>query len=331
MMQTIKVFFTDFWPGFEKNNFFLKFLESNYNVVIDSNPDYLFCSVYGHNHLNYSNCIKILYTAENTVPDFNLFDYALGFHFLQFEDRYLRFPLHVYHSFYLDKIILDGKSNLENIECSSLLNRKFCNFIYSNSTNSDPIRDKFFLELSKYKKVDSGGGHLNNMGERVADKLKFIQNYKFTIAFENSSVNGYTTEKIIEPMMVNSIPIYFGNTLIHQDYNINSIIEVKNADDFERAIAEIILLDQNDEAYIEKLRQPWILPENRIELWESNLLSFFQNIFNQPLTKAKRRAEYGYNRYQTTELKNQNDLYLQHKKNVEKKAKIKSLIFGKNK
>ena len=38
----IKIFFTDFWPGFEKNNLFFEFLKKYFDVVISAQPDYLF-------------------------------------------------------------------------------------------------------------------------------------------------------------------------------------------------------------------------------------------------------------------------------------------------
>ena len=38
-----------------------------------------------------------------------------------------------------------------------------------------------------------------------------------TIAFENSSFPGYTTEKIFEPMLEGSIPIYWGNPRVDED------------------------------------------------------------------------------------------------------------------
>jgi alpha(1,3/1,4) fucosyltransferase len=118
-----KINFCDFWPGFEEDNYFLTFLNNHFNVVVDHNPDYLFYSVYGYNHLKYTDCIKILYTEENFVPDFNLCDYALGFHYLEFGDRYMRFTLY---------LVYPGFSELQNkmiMGEGALLNRKFYNFI----------------------------------------------------------------------------------------------------------------------------------------------------------------------------------------------------------
>jgi len=326
--MTLKINFCDFWPGFESNNLFLKFLEKHYTVSIATKPDYLFYSVYGNKHLKYDNCIKILYTGENLVPDFNLCDYAIGFHYLNFGDRYLRFPLYVYYQKYYREILKDKNDHKNDsfFSFDKLVNRKFCNFVYSNNVNSDPARDVFFHQLCKYRKVDSGGKHLNNIGAPVSDKLQFIKDYKFTIAFENSSVPGYTTEKLLEPILVKSLPIYYGNPLVHLDFNIDSFINVKGINDFERAIEEIILLDQNDDLYIEKLNQEKFKAENNLELWEERLLIFTDGIFNQPSARARRRSEFGFTRFHVQELMKQTELLEKAKRKLHFKARIKEII-----
>src|SRR5207249_8371440 len=54
-------------------------------------------------------------------------------------------------------------------------------------------------------------------GDMWQRKRAFISQYKFTIAFENSSYPGYHTEKILDPMMVDSLPIYWGNPCIRSE------------------------------------------------------------------------------------------------------------------
>ena len=56
--------------------------------------------------------------------------------------------------------------------------------------------------------------------------MDFIKDYKFVISFENSSYPGYTTQKLIEPMLVNSSPIYWGNKSVGKDFNTKSFINV---------------------------------------------------------------------------------------------------------
>ena len=78
-------------------------------------------------------------------------------------------------------------------------------------------RDELFEYLSQYKLVDSGGRHKNNIGGSIDDKFLFQQQYKFSIAYENSSTPGYTTEKIIQALAAGtSEPIYWGNPEIYQ-------------------------------------------------------------------------------------------------------------------
>ena len=69
------------------------------------------------------------------------------------------------------------------------------------------------------------GRVLNTLGHRVADKQAFLRDYKFTIAFENESHPGYTTEKIVEPMLADSIPIYWGDPLVGTDFEVESWLE----------------------------------------------------------------------------------------------------------
>jgi len=287
-VKTIKVKFTDFWKE-DNSDFISKTLSKKYNLVIDDNPDYVIYSDYGYEYLKYRNAVRIFYTGENLTPDFNLCDYAIGFHYIDFEDRYIRLPLCVIRDTYWN--LLDKKFDKE-----VALNRKFCNFVFSNAGNAHPIRNKFFHELSKYKRVDAGGRALNNIGGSVEDKMKFIADYKFTIAIENSSVNGYVTEKIVEPMSVNSIPIYWGSETVERDFNLKSFVRLENDSDeaIKKAIDEIIHLDSNDDAYIEKLSEPWLSEEQYVK-FDQELLKLFTYIIEQPLETARRRAINGFN------------------------------------
>ncbi len=320
MRKIVKIKFVDFWKNFNpEENYFFHFLSKHFDVVLSDNPDYCFFSVYGYDHLKYKNCVKILFTGENMVPDFNFCDYALGFHFIDFDDRYMRFPLY---------LIYDGFEELKNTKNidKSLSDRKFCNFVYSNNVNADPFRNYFFEELSKYKKVDSGGRYKNNIGGPVDDKIEFIKDYKFTFAIENSSSPGYTTEKIMEPMRVNSIPIYYGNTKVDCDFNPKSFIWVKEKSQIKEIIDEIIRLDQDDDAYLEKLKVPWLNSEQKLKQWDKNLLNFFDHIFSKDIEEVKRIPQYGFTDHYSSTLV---QMDLARKKQMDKnkiKVKIKKLL-----
>lgn len=287
-MKTLRIYFADFWKGFNPENNFITTKVNEGNYIIDENPDFLFYSSQGNKHKNFKNCIKIYFTGENDVPDFNSCDYAISFHPIDFGDRHLRFPLYLLYGDYYERI-KETKQILPD-----LAKRKFCNFVYSNSKLADPFRELFFRELSKYKKIDSGGRLLNNIGGPVADKMSFIQEYKFTIAFENSSVNGYTTEKIIEPMRVNSMPVYWGNPQVDLDFNKESFVWVKEKSKIKEIIDYIVFLDENEEEYLSKLSLPWLTTEQTQKNWDNDFSSFIRNILSQSPQEAKRTSDYGY-------------------------------------
>ena len=250
MKKKIKIGFSDFWPGFDPtNNYFTKLLSQKYDLEISDKPDYLFHSVYSFNYLNYD-CIRILYTAENIRPNFFESDYAFSFDYPEKTERHLRFP---YYGWRVDPELV-VKRNVD-IDAIVAEKTKFCNMVVSNASARERIA--FFHKLSRYKKVDSGGRYLNNVGGPVADKIAFIRQYKFTLAFENTSYPGYTTEKITEPMVVNSLPIYWGNPLVGKDFNTKSIINIHDYSSFDTAIEEIIRIDQDEELYRSYLGQPY--------------------------------------------------------------------------
>lgn len=91
-MKKLKINFTDFYEVFDKqNNYIYNILSEKYVLIIDEeSPTYLFYSCFGQQFLNY-NCVRIFYTGENVIPDFNLCYYASGFGYLNFDDRYKSF------------------------------------------------------------------------------------------------------------------------------------------------------------------------------------------------------------------------------------------------
>ena len=269
MRKEIRCNFTDFWEGFDCK-YDLDFLLSEYEIIIDKeNPDYLFYSCFGNEHLLYDSCIKIFFSGENIIPDLNYCDYAVSLSEIQCGDRTLTNRLFGWHDNYNP-----------DLDAEKLLNRKFCNFVYSNNRYADPFREKLFHALSEYKRVDAGGALLNNIGGRVKDKHLFLKEYKFTLAIENSSQPGYATEKIFDPFRAQSLPIYWGSPSISSNFRLNSLVNLMDYSTVEEMVDEIIRLDNDAAAYLEKVTTPFWPYGDR-------------NISDQPLSKACRRTKYG--------------------------------------
>ena len=282
MKQTIKIKFVDFFDTFDPtDNEFLYILQKRYNVVQTDTPDYIIYSAFGSRHLHYD-CIRIFYTGECITPDFNECDYAIGFDRLQFADRYVRIPL--YNLFQYQKMYQGIKSR--PMLTREDLKRKsgFCNFVYSNCFAQD-MRTLIFEELNKYKQVDSGGRYLNNIGGFVADKHVFQKKYKFSIAFENTSYDGYVTEKIMEAFAAETIPIYYGDPQIAKDFNPKSFVNVHDYNSLDDVVKRVEAIDQDDSIYLSIINEPVINKDLKL----TSLCDFLFYITEQPLDKARRR------------------------------------------
>ena len=267
--------FTDFWFPLTLENirsFFLyQLLEKHYDIEIDDKtPDAVIYSCFGFEHLKYT-CIRIYYTGENKRPNFNRCDYAFSFDY-PITKRNFRLPVYRVYSIY-PEVFKPRKPDEVIAE-----NRKFCSFVNSNAKAKERIN--LFDQLSKYKQVDSGGKVRNNVGGRVADKVEFISNYKFNIAFENSSHPGYATEKLMEALITNTIPIYWGDPMIGNDFNTNAFINVHDFESMDAVIEHVKKVDQDENLYREYLSAPFLVNNEETEYCkDENIIQRFDDIF----------------------------------------------------
>jgi alpha(1,3/1,4) fucosyltransferase len=285
--QSLKIFFTDFWEDFDmNNNIFINSLMYDFNVEVTSdNPDILFYSWLGDN-FKYFDCIRIYYTPEVLKPKYRDCDFSLSFEYWE-DKRNLRLPNYLLYNY---KIKQFDKTKID--PCKELGKKPgFCCMVISNPNSRKRIN--FFEKLSKYKKVDSGGRVLNNIGGAIEDKHGFVSKYKFNIAFENCSSPGYTTEKIVQSMIANTIPIYWGDPRIHFEFNRNSFFNYNDYGSEDNLIEDIILHDKNPEKYVEKFKQSWFINDFPNQYFDLQRLRYFlYNIIKQkncyiPIAKNK--------------------------------------------
>jgi hypothetical protein len=179
----------------------------------------------------------------------------------------------------------------------------FCSFVIGKMHPSEKEkRVRFFHRLSRYKKVHSAGLALNNMGFHVplvgGAKTEFLKAYKFNIAFENASVPGYTTEKLVEPMAARCLPIYWGNPRIGEEFNTAGFLNYADFKDEEALVNEIIALDQDNGRYLERLKQPNFRNNEPNEVYsERRLLDFFERVFTERIRPVSARRRYFFGRW----------------------------------
>jgi alpha(1,3/1,4) fucosyltransferase len=277
--QTIRVAFGNFWPGFDpQDNYFTRVLKKNYEVVLSNDPElYFFTHPYNgkRDYLRYK-CHRVFLGWENARTDWTCCDYALDSDLVANNPRHKRWP--IWAAWNIRKLVEPKNTKV------FLQKKKFACMVVSNP--HAPERLEFFRKLSKYKPVDSGGRYLNNIGGPVTNKMEFIRDYKFVLSFENSSYPGYTTEKLIEPMLVNSIPVYWGNTMVGKDFNTKSFVHVNQYASFDEAIERIIELDKDDIKHQQLIKEPWFwngqIPE---EMSAESLQQFFDFVIKDMETK----------------------------------------------
>lgn len=296
--EKIKIHFVDFWPNFIKNdNYFYHLLQSEFNVVLtDNNPDLLFFSVdYSNNkeHLNYqnTNTKKIFYTGENIEPNYEYCDGSISFISNDIEKNY-RLPLWALHINWFDvkkntnrdqSYLIDKKDLLIN-KTKTRINKNFCSFLASNPSGK---RLEFIPKLLEKRTVDCGGKLFNNINKEIKGrgdqkwKIKFLSKYRFNIAFENEIGEGYVTEKIIQPMSVRSIPIYWGSNSVSEDFNKNSFINLNQFQNDDEAIDFILKCETDRDLYESIFFEPWFRDNEIPKFVEpKNVLNFIKTILN---------------------------------------------------
>jgi alpha(1,3/1,4) fucosyltransferase len=291
-MTPIRLDFCDFFPGFPKTyNFFYNLLKERFDVQICDQPDFLIYSYFGHQHRLHSGT-KIFFTGESVLPNWQECDYALTCHYLD-DPRHLRLPFYVTYGD--AQSIVKGQEDPAQILAQKT---KFCSFVVGNHhPRKNKNRAEFFHRLSKYKRVDSGGRFLNNIGGPVpgwsGGKVRFLRDYKFNIAFENAAIPGYTTEKLFEAMQARTLGIYWGDPLVSREFNPRSFLNYADFPSEEALIERIIELDRDDAKYLEYVREPYFHADRPNESFDrERLLNFFEKVFTQPIERVSRRRKW---------------------------------------
>ena len=261
-------------------------LENNFNLKFEEqNPDYLIYNVFDNEdkNPNYHNAIRIAIYTENVMPDINYADYIISHYHINYLDRCFK-----YNVFLWENSRNIDKKRKEVIK--SPIRKKFCAAIISNCQSK--FRLDFINKLSKYKKVDMGGKCLNNIDRKIKDKIKFLTEYKFSIAMENSYGDGYISEKIIHSFLAGTLPIYYGDYIIDEYINPKTFILIKGEKDIDSKIEYIKKIDNDNELYLSILKQKPIVDDNyRNRIDNTEIKLFLKNIFNQEKENSFRRDD----------------------------------------
>ena len=178
---------------------------------------------------------------------------------------------------------------------------RFCNFVYSNDhIGSTEVRERFARKLMAHGQVDCPGLVLNNMPRLTREakghagtlaKLDFLKSYRFTIAFENESADYYATEKILHPLLVGSIPIYWGCPQIAEYYNADCFINCHDYRSFDDVIHRVMEVEADADLQEAYRRAPILLDASRVHRLHEGLRARHRVLVDEALERRKRGGE----------------------------------------
>ena len=303
----IKVLFTDMWDDFNPQyNFFTLLLQETVKNISPKpliegcsqteKPDLLIFGPFGETWKKYS-CPKVFFTGENVKPiEDDLVKLNLTFENTNGpDDKKLRLPLWFmeidWFGANLDKIVNPKPLPLDVVckadETMIKAKDKFCAFVVTNPMNQ--VRNDAFAWLSMYKNVDSAGRLFNNCGDVIFAgrgggggellKHEFLKKYKFCLAYENQSANGYTTEKILHAKAAGCVPIYWGDPEIGRDFDVRGFLNAQTCKSPEELIDLVKSVDCDDEKYEQMTKLP-ALDEYRRDLIRRRLSEIGRRIMS---------------------------------------------------
>jgi hypothetical protein len=131
-------------------------------------------------------------------------------------------------------------SNMPWIKTYSVFEKsKLCSYItsFKQFTSGHNKRIELFEKLKNNPKFkDHIFGRNYNF---IPDKLDGLKDYMFSIVIENSIYPKYYTEKITDCFATGTVPIYYGDRSIGEDFDLNGIIFIEDLESFDLLTREL--------------------------------------------------------------------------------------------
>ena len=285
---SISLGFCDLHAGGRR--FFTDLLKPHFDIVWDDPAEFVIYGHIGHQH-RLQNGVKIYWSQELYGPHWKECDYAIVPHKVD-DPRAYYLPIYAFDQ-QLEPMIRTNVPDPEKIRATK---PHFCSLLCAYADRTTQKRQDFFYILNRRRKVDSAGPALNNTGFRIPKenryqrKIDWIRSYRFNIAFENRLRPGWTTEKLVDPLHANTIPIHWGDPRVKEDFNPDSFI---CADDFSslEALADYVLhVDDTPELYARYVQAPPFVDNRPSSVYDlSRLVDFFHQIFSSPIRPVAQR------------------------------------------
>lgn len=276
-----------------KNNFILRQTKNSSGIWDDylftfeniDNPDYwIIINNYGLSEIQ-CNCKKsnLIYILQEPS---DISTYNNDNHTVEFLDQFGKIITtqdaiigsNVIHSQIAAPWFID-KSFDELIDLIPPFKNKPISIITSNKTYTKGHRKRIELSMRIKKHfgdaVDLYGRGFNYFN----NKWDVLYPYKFHITIENSLERNYFTEKLIDPILSYTLPLYYGCSNIEDYFRLPDFLKIKNLDDYDSIKQKITFLLDNEYLYDTHLD---FLYKSRIDiLYEYQLFPMLVSLFNR--------------------------------------------------
>jgi Alpha-(1,3)-fucosyltransferase FucT N-terminal domain/Glycosyltransferase family 10 (fucosyltransferase) C-term len=269
--MTLRVAFTNFWPGaFDGGNSdpFLSNLVRESCGEIErtddvATADIVISSVFGQLPSDPAKTIQII--GENQRPNFSRCRYALSFDYDTYFGRNHRLPLWWsrldWPEFAKYNTPAAGLEPL--IPIDSLLQRRppidpkakqFCVLI---AGNPESLRINLFLSLQTISPVMGYGKLFNNpLGQT---KFDVLPQFRYCLCPENGIYPGYHTEKPVDAWFGGCVPLYSGDRMLVRDFNPRALVNYQDQLSMAEFIDTVSRLEADAHAFNAVYTEPLLL------------------------------------------------------------------------
>ncbi len=131
-------------------------------------------------------------------------------------------------------------SNMPWIKTHDIFEKtKLCSYItsFKQFTSGHIKRMELFEKLKNNPQFKD---HIYGRDYRfIPDKLDGLKDYMFSIVIENSIYPKYYTEKVTDCFATGTVPIYYGDKSIGEDFDLNGIIFIEDLESFDLLTPEL--------------------------------------------------------------------------------------------
>lgn len=266
--MTLKVLFRGFWPGFSPQKpvgqFFLQILNETFKqeggvVPTDrfEEASILFESCFDGTAIPWRKWrATFFYSGESyALPNWRDYSVALWGEDHSQSKNIVSLPLYPLY-------LLDLGEPPESSPHRSHVPPKDVLVMISNPGGA--TRNAFLEELTKSSlQITYAGKYKNNIGGPFPHAFgspefaQFASQFKFIVTMENSQQSTYITEKVLQGLFAENIPVYWGAPRISDYINEKRILILNDAASIKETIKRMCELAADPAQWLETVRQPW--------------------------------------------------------------------------